>query len=112
MLQLRGDEAVFVLESGCPNQGRVIMLHRRHLLAAFACAIGLVLTGGWDWSFANGEEFTQQQFEQLHAELQHGDAPWRTIPWKIDLLDAQRTAAAGGKPIFIWAMDGHPLGCT
>ena len=25
---------------------------------------------------------------------------------------AQAQAAAAGKPIFIWAMDGHPLGCT
>ena len=40
------------------------------------------------------------------------DRPWRTIPWKIALLDAQRTAATQRKPIFIWAMDGHPLGCT
>jgi hypothetical protein len=37
---------------------------------------------------------------------------WRTIPWKISLLDAQRAAAQEGKPIFIWSMDGHPLGCT
>ena len=37
---------------------------------------------------------------------------WRTIPWKISLLDAQKTAAQVKKPIFIWAMDGHPLGCT
>jgi hypothetical protein len=28
------------------------------------------------------------------------------------LLEAQRIAAEAKKPIFIWAMDGHPLGCT
>jgi len=28
------------------------------------------------------------------------------------VLDAQAAAAREGKPIFIWAMDGHPLGCT
>ncbi len=45
-------------------------------------------------------------------QLQPGDEPWRTIPWNIDLLAAQKTAADEHKPIFIWAMDGHPLGCT
>ena len=69
--------------------------------------IALVLAAN---SFAG--ELTTERFEELHAELQHGDEPWRTIPWKIDVLDAQRTAAKEQKPIFIWAMDGHPLGCT
>ncbi len=55
----------------------------------------------------------QAEFERLHAELQPDQAqPWRTIPWKISLLDAQRLAAEQKKPLFIWAMDGHPLGCT
>lgn len=59
------------------------------------------------------EELTVEKFEQLHRQLQPSpQEPWRTIPWKIDLLDAQRTAAKEKKPIFIWAMDGHPLGCT
>lgn len=40
------------------------------------------------------------------------DEPWRTIPWRIDLLAAQREAIATERPLFIWAMDGHPLGCT
>ena len=56
---------------------------------------------------------SETEFERLHAELQPAeDAPWRTIPWKVSLLEAQATAAREGKPIFIWAMDGHPLGCT
>ncbi len=61
---------------------------------------------------ARAEELTDAKFRELHKQLQPGDEPWRTIPWKIDLLDAQRTAAKERKPIFIWAMDGHPLGCT
>lgn len=52
-------------------------------------------------------------FEKLHRELQpSGDEVWRTIPWETSLLQAQAKAASGKKPIFIWAMDGHPLGCT
>ena len=39
-------------------------------------------------------------------------APWRSVPWQLDLLAAQRDAAGQHKPLFVWAMDGHPLGCT
>jgi hypothetical protein len=34
---------------------------------------------------------------------------WKTIPWKTSLLEARQVAAAQGKPIFVWSMDGHPL---
>ncbi len=61
----------------------------------------------------HADEFTVARYRQLLEELTPpADAPWRTIPWKISLLDAQQAAATEGKPIFIWAMDGHPLGCT
>ena len=62
---------------------------------------------------ASAAELDDAEFARLHKLLQPAeDSPWRTIPWKISLLDAQHTAAAANKPIFIWAMDGHPLGCT
>ena len=58
-------------------------------------------------------QLTEKEFRTLHEQLKPAaDEPWRTIPWKISLLDAQRIAAEQKKPIFIWAMDGHPLGCT
>jgi hypothetical protein len=58
-------------------------------------------------------QLTEREFQSLHAELQQpADAAWRTIPWKISLLEAQADAVAKKKPLFIWAMDGHPLGCT
>jgi hypothetical protein len=28
------------------------------------------------------------------------------------LWEARQKAAAAGKPILLWEMDGHPLGCT
>ena len=37
---------------------------------------------------------------------------WLKIDWLIDLGEARRRAAGEGKPIFLWEMDGHPLGCT
>ena len=60
----------------------------------------------------SAEDFSDADFRALHKQLQPGDEPWRTIPWRISLPDAQRHSVKTNKPIFIWAMDGHPLGCT
>jgi hypothetical protein len=37
---------------------------------------------------------------------------WLQIPWRTQLWEARQEAAAAGKPILLWEMDGHPLGCT
>jgi hypothetical protein len=37
---------------------------------------------------------------------------WARVPWLTDLWQARKIAAAQGKPILLWEMDGHPLGCT
>jgi len=62
---------------------------------------------------ATGDELTEADFLKIHADLQPDDsALWRSVPWKTSVLSAQQIAAEQKKPIFIWAMDGHPLGCT
>jgi hypothetical protein len=40
------------------------------------------------------------------------DQKWEQVPWRTNLWEARREAAARGKPILLWEMDGHPLGCT
>jgi hypothetical protein len=40
-----------------------------------------------------------------------GEDPFATIPWETNLWEARTKAAAAGKPILLWEMDGHPLGC-
>jgi hypothetical protein len=37
---------------------------------------------------------------------------WQEIPWQTDIWQARRLALSEGKPIFLWAMNGNPLGCT
>ena len=50
---------------------------------------------------------------RLHAAVVPDAAePWQTIPWRTDLRAARTEAAARGKPLFLWSMNGHPLGCT
>jgi len=56
---------------------------------------------------------TVDEFRTLHPQLQPAPGEsWRTIPWKASLVEAQALAARTKKPLFIWAMDGNPLGCT
>ena len=63
--------------------------------------------------FPPSSGLTLDEFRTLHAQLQpaKGEA-WRTVPWKASLVEAQALAARTKKPLFIWAMDGNPLGCT
>jgi hypothetical protein len=60
------------------------------------------------------EPLTPQQFTRLHALIKPaaGEDKWATIPWHTSLWEARKRAAAEGKPILLWEMDGHPLGCT
>ena len=50
--------------------------------------------------------------KKLHDSLKPPTAElWRDIPWKVSLVEAQNLASREKKPLFIWSMDGNPLGC-
>ena len=58
-------------------------------------------------------ELSEAEFSKLHDSIVDSKtAAWRSLPWRLSLLEAQKVAAEEKKGIFIWAMDGHPLGCT
>lgn len=40
------------------------------------------------------------------------ESAWLSIPWRTNLWQARQEAAQANKPIYLWEMDGHPLGCT
>jgi hypothetical protein len=75
-------------------------------------ALGLVVGIGSAAS-AQQLEWADPEFARLHESVcAAANDAWRTIPWETSLLAAQRAAVEQAKPLFIWAMDGHPLGCT
>lgn len=41
-----------------------------------------------------------------------GEARWDEIEWTTSLWEGRKRAAAEGKPLFIWAANGNPLGLT
>ena len=54
------------------------------------------------------------EFRALHSAVAPRGAGerWAEIPWEPDLVSARRKASRAGKPLVLWIMDGHPLGCT
>ncbi len=60
------------------------------------------------------EPIKPAQFDKLHALIkpQADEEKFMQIPWMTDLWAARTKAAAEGKPILLWEMDGHPLGCV
>ncbi|HYE99666.1 MAG TPA: hypothetical protein VEJ18_12185 [Planctomycetota bacterium] len=63
-------------------------------------------------ALAGGDGLSDDQFRALHERLRPpADEVWRKVPWKLSLVEAQNEAARLKKPLFIWSMDGNPLGC-
>jgi hypothetical protein len=56
---------------------------------------------------------TDAEFTKLLAAVRPcaGEDEFDKIPWLISIWDAREKAAKAGKPILLWEMDGHPLGC-
>lgn len=53
----------------------------------------------------------------LHAWSEHlaptdDEDRWRQIPWRQSVGDGLTDAARAKKPMLLWLMNGHPLGCT
>ena len=81
----------------------------RYCLLAPVVLLVATLTGA-----EASEPITLDQFKQLQTAIKPGPAEdkWAHIPWMTDLWEARRRAAALGKPILAWEMDGHPLACV
>jgi hypothetical protein len=75
-------------------------------------ACGLVWLAGGGAGAAG--PIAPEEFARLHALVKPaaGEDRWAAVPWRTSLWEARREAAARGKPILLWEMDGHPLGCT
>lgn len=56
----------------------------------------------------------QQTFEELFATCRPcvDKEPWSEIAWVGEFWEGRQQAARAGKPMFIFAMNGHPLGCV
>ena len=62
---------------------------------------------------AAGPALSDAEYAGLRKAVppQPGEDQFAGIPWLTSLWDARVQAAKLGKPILLWEMDGHPLGC-
>ena len=54
------------------------------------------------------------QVEKWHAFVRPDKAEehWQTLTWHPSLWSAVVAANETNRPVLLWAMNGHPLGCT
>jgi hypothetical protein len=74
-----------------------------------SCTLGGVTVPGF-----SAKTLPAPQFAKLHSAVAPSGAAerWTAIPWASDLQEARRKAIQEKKPLLMWIMDGHPLGCT
>lgn len=92
------------------------MRRRTFVVTGGAMAAGLAAWHGWprqDPLPQISTTMAEQDFEAIRAVVRPapGEDPFVEIPWQTSLWDARVLAAREGKPILLWEMDGHPLGC-
>jgi hypothetical protein len=71
--------------------------------------LALILAG-----LCGAQDLTDETFARWQSYLapKAGEEEWRDIPWLPTFAEAVEASRSEGKPILLWAMNGHPLGCT
>ena len=75
-------------------------------LAFLAFLPALALAGDLDLGPKNWRSF-EKKIAPAAEEL-----AWQKIAWKSSFYAALEQAQASDQPLLLWAMNGHPLGCT
>ncbi len=59
-------------------------------------------------------ELTADNYEvwRDHIVPETNELAWNQIPWLTTFKDGILAANAADKPLLLWTMNGHPLGCT
>ena len=47
-----------------------------------------------------------------HLQPSADEVRWREIPWRESFWQGIRDAHVLRKPVLLWTMNGHPMGCT
>lgn len=83
----------------------------RTSLRSLLFVLAVLAVGG---SALAADRLSPEQFRRLHELIkpEAAEEKWAQIPWRTSLWEAREVAAREGKPILLWEMDGHPLGCT
>jgi hypothetical protein len=76
------------------------------MMLAIACLTTLLTTAPQE---PGADDFARQLAAILPAA---DELAWRSVPWRAEFRAALVEASQAGKPVLLWAMNGHPLGQT
>jgi hypothetical protein len=79
------------------------------ILSGLTAALVLALMAG-----ADHPELTQATYQKWHDYIlpKPQELGFRAIAWRPSFWDAVIEAQEKEKPVLLWTMNGHPLGCT
>lgn len=61
---------------------------------------------------AFAQDATESAEVRAHVLPDASELAWRSLGWRASLWQGVVDAYAAKRPILLWAMNGHPLGCT
>jgi hypothetical protein len=72
-----------------------------------------MITGAWMAIVLAQPGLSPDLEHQVDALLPRArEERWMEVPWQRNVMRARELAQKEGKPIFLWAMNGNPFGCT
>ena len=59
-------------------------------------------------------ELSERTLDDLYAAIlpSEEDEAWRRLPWRTTFWEGVIDAQEADKPLLLFAMNGHPFGCT
>lgn len=83
----------------------------RHLTGKIAAAATLCLALA---ALAPAQELTEDTFDRWAERIRPAPAEcsWQDIQWLENLGKGLAAGVEQRKPVLLWAMNGHPQGCT
>lgn len=82
--------------------------------AALSLSVLLALPAALRAAEPAAPALTAETFAALRRAVAPSEAEcsWQQVGWRPTFGDAVAEARTTGKPIFLWAMNGHPLACV
>jgi hypothetical protein len=86
-------------------------LYRRQFVS------GLLFAGAVAPLVAHAQAHVPRVFPDLEQKIEPvlptpEEQAFLQIPWRLNVMAARAESARTGKPMFVWEMNGHPLGHT
>ncbi len=81
------------------------------MISAFIAFLSVAQLSAGDAAIPRIEQHTFDQWKR-HILPTADELLFETIPWRPSFAEGLRDAAAADKPLLLWVMNGHPLGCT